>query len=68
MTREFICRDCGIAVTSIGDASGHLFLMGKEREAANEQDLCLECLWLRSIEDPVEREELRQFLARRDAP
>jgi hypothetical protein len=67
MTREFICRDCGIHVSAFGDA-GQLILMGKPRETANEQDLCVECLLLRSIEDPVEREELRQFLARRDAP
>ena len=60
MTREFICRDCGIHVSAFGDA--------KPRETANEQDLCVECLWLRSIEDPVEREQLRQFLARRDEP
>jgi len=51
MIREFTCRDCGTEVTSFGDP-----------HAANEQDLCTECQWLREIEDPVEREKLRKFL------
>ena len=52
---EFICRDCGIHV-----------VMFSEHMAANDQDYCAECLWLRSIDDPVEREKLREFLKRRD--
>lgn len=51
--REFICKDCDTQVFSF--APDH----------ANDQDLCAECLWLRSIEDPVERELLRDFLNRR---
>jgi hypothetical protein len=30
--------------------------------AANEQHLCAQCMWLRDIEDPVEREALRAWL------
>lgn len=52
--REFICRDCGIHVLTY------------VHPAANDQDYCAECIWLRSIDDPVEREKLREFLKRRD--
>lgn len=55
MTVEFTCKDCGTVVFSFGEAA-----------AANTQDLCAECIWLRSIEDPQEREKLRDFLSRRD--
>lgn len=55
MTREFTCTDCGTDVTFFGVEA-----------AANEQDLCATCLWLRAVEDPVEREKLREFLQRRD--
>jgi hypothetical protein len=58
MTREFICRDCGAHVDAFGEPDAF--------KPANDQDLCAECLWLRSIEDPVEREKLREFLRRRD--
>lgn len=48
--REFICQDCGTPVVIF--AQMH----------ANDVDVCLTCLWLRAIEDPVEREQLRKFL------
>ena len=51
--REFDCIDCGIHV---------LQFMPHQ---ANDQNLCAECTWLRSVEDPVEREKLREFLAKR---
>lgn len=50
MPREFVCTDCGTPVFSFGES------------AANDQDICAECQWLRSIADPIERERLRQFL------
>lgn len=53
IVRTFVCRDCGVDVVSFGPVH------------ANDQDICAECLWLRSIEDPVEREKLRQFLRSR---
>jgi hypothetical protein len=54
MVREFTCLDCGCLVASIGE------------RAANDQDICMECQWLRDIEDPIEREQLRAWLKRRD--
>jgi hypothetical protein len=51
----FTCLDCGIEVHAIGVS------------AANDQDLCIECTWLRNIEDPAEREKLRQWLKERNA-
>lgn len=57
-TREFICRDCGTNVTVFGEVDAF--------KPANDQDLCAECIWIRSIENPVEREKLRAFLQRRD--
>ena len=51
--RIFTCSDCGIEVYAF--APDH----------ANDQDICVECKWLRDIEDPVEREKLRLFLNRR---
>ena len=63
MVREFDCADCGAHVTSFGD-TGVLFLMGKRRDVANEQNLCAECMYIRSIEDPIEREAVRDFLHR----
>ena len=54
MPREFTCVDCGAHVAVFGEL------------IANDQDLCMECMWLRSIEDPVDREKLREFLKRRD--
>lgn len=50
--REFDCADCGARVASFGVV------------AANEQDICAVCLWLRDIADPVERERARRFLRR----
>jgi hypothetical protein len=54
MTREFTCKDCGTLVFAFGE------------QHANDQDLCAECIWLRAVEDPVDREKLREFLKRRD--
>lgn len=48
--REFTCRDCGIHVVSF------------DPHHANDQDICVTCMWLRDIADPKEREELRKFL------
>jgi hypothetical protein len=50
MPREFTCIDCGCLVTHYGET------------AANDDDLCVECSWLRDIADPVEREKLRAWL------
>jgi hypothetical protein len=50
MTREFDCADCGTHVYSYGEA------------AANDQDICATCQWLRDVEDPEDREMLRAFL------
>ena len=50
--REFVCIDCGSEVASFGEP------------AANDQPLCAQCLWLRDIEDPEERERLRAWLAK----
>lgn len=49
---EFICIDCSVPVVRFGTLH------------ANDQDLCAQCAWLRNIEDPKEREELRKFLAK----
>ena len=46
----FECEDCGCEVH-------RAFTL-----AANDQHLCLECQWLRGIEDPKEREALRAVL------
>lgn len=48
----FICIDCGIPVYRMVETH------------ANDEDICVECKWLRDIEDPKEREELRKFLKR----
>jgi hypothetical protein len=48
--REFICMDCGSTVTVFMPL------------AANEQDICIECTFIRSIEDPMERQKIRDFL------
>lgn len=53
--REFTCQDCGTLVFSFGQPH------------ANDVDICAECLWLRDIEDPVEREKLRKFLQERQS-
>jgi hypothetical protein len=53
LPREFECMDCGVLVVSLGEL------------AANDQDCCAECTWLRSVEDPAEREKLRTFLHER---
>jgi hypothetical protein len=49
---EFTCRDCGTRV--------YRYVV----HAANDHDLCVECIWLRDIEDPDERERLRAWLRR----
>ena len=48
--REFTCIDCGIHVTQFLPL------------AANEQDVCIECSLIRTIEDPVERQKIRKLL------
>lgn len=55
-THEFDCIDCGTHVLSFGP------------EHANDENICAECMWLRSIEDPIEREQLRKFLNSRGEP
>jgi hypothetical protein len=52
MEREFDCLDCGDHVVAFSAM------------AANDQDICAKCLWLRDIEDPYDREMLRTFLNR----
>jgi hypothetical protein len=49
LPEPFKCIDCGIEV--------HRFV----ELAANDQHLCLECLWLREIEDPEQRKVLREL-------
>jgi hypothetical protein len=49
----FTCRDCGTRVYRY------------VAPAANDQNICVECTWLRDIEDPDEREKLRAWLAER---
>ena len=51
--REFDCIDCGIHVLQF------------VTHYANDENICAECSWLRSIEDPVEREKVRAWLANR---
>lgn len=48
--RIFNCADCGTEVHSFGF------------HAANDQDRCAECAWLRNIKDDKEREGLRKLL------
>lgn len=50
--REYDCRDCGV----------HVFQY--LASAANDQEICATCLWLREIDDPEEREALRKLLSR----
>jgi hypothetical protein len=50
--REFTCVDCGIRVVQL--IQSH----------ANDQDLCAVCTFLRTIEDPKERADVRKFLDR----
>jgi hypothetical protein len=47
--REFICKDCETQVLAF--ATPH----------ANDQDICAQCQWLRSVADPKERERLRRW-------
>jgi len=53
---EFVCIDCEIPVTHFG------------WRAANDQDLCSTCSWIRSIPDPDDRERLRKFLNHTGGP
>jgi hypothetical protein len=46
----FKCMDCGILV--------HRFI----QYSANDNHLCFECEWLRTIEDPEERRKVQEFL------
>jgi hypothetical protein len=50
--RQFTCRDCGTRV--------YCYVA-----AANDDDLCIECTWLRDIDDPAERDKLRRWLQER---
>ena len=45
--RTFICEDCKVRVTTY---------------LATPHELCLVCIFLRSIQDPVEREKMRKHL------
>jgi hypothetical protein len=49
---EFDCMDCGLRVIQIIPF------------AANDPGLCMECSWLRGIEDTEQRKALQQFLRR----
>lgn len=51
-TREFVCEDCGAEIFSISPI------------ANDDSPVCCVCEWLRAVEDPVERQKLREFLAR----
>jgi hypothetical protein len=46
----FVCLDCGADVYRAVS------------QAANDQDICVTCEWIRNIEDPAEREQVRKFL------
>ena len=48
--REFDCVDCGVHVVFFTPIY------------ANDQDLCVECSFLRSVRDPEEREKIREIL------
>ena len=48
--RIFTCADCGVEVVSVGfDTAAN----------DNKPDLCGTCAWLRTIENPAEREQIR---------
>lgn len=49
--REFECEDCGTHV--------YTFL---ERRPGTTDNLCAECDFLRTVEDPVVRDQLRELL------
>ena len=49
-SREFVCRDCGIPTVVIIPTYD------------NDQELCATCTWIRTIDDPQQRAELRHFL------
>lgn len=51
----FVCEDCGIFV--------HQFTLSSV-SANDNLKLCLECEWLRTIEDVEERNALREVLRR----
>ena len=50
--QQFTCQDCGISVF-------------RYVPSANDDNVCIECTWLRDIDDPEEREKLRQWLQER---
>jgi rubredoxin len=50
--RRFFCRECGADVTIFVPL------------ADNDDEVCLTCGWLLTIEDPKVREELRKKLLR----
>lgn len=54
MPREFTCTDCGTPVVQFGEMHD------------NDQDVCATCSWIRSIDDPVEREKLRAWINKHD--
>jgi hypothetical protein len=47
---EFDCKDCGEHVVSFGP----IF--------SNDNDVCAQCTWIRSIPDEADRQRLREFL------
>ena len=53
-TTEFTCVDCGVDVFHFGP------------KAANDQHVCATCAWLREIEDPADREKLKEWLEERE--
>lgn len=53
----FVCLDCGADVYRAVSF------------AANDQDICATCEWIRTIEDPKVREQLRERLRKeRESP
>jgi hypothetical protein len=50
--REFTCVDCGITVIVM------------VQSAANDQDVCIGCSWLRNLDNDEEREMAKAFLNR----
>lgn len=62
MPIEFDCIDCGVHVFQFVNLQ---FTPGSQ---ANDDHVCAECAFIRTIEDPAEREALRRILQRmRDA-
>jgi hypothetical protein len=47
---EFDCEDCGVHVLSFGPA------------VANDNPVCAQCTWIRSMPNEADRKRLREFL------